>query len=312
MSMKISIIIPTYNRPDLLIKCIKSCLSQTLRPFEIIIGDDSINSDSTGLVEQLIKENKCIEISYYKHWPAKGQIGNVNFLIHKVKGDYVTLIHDDDYLLNNCLDDLSKPMIADVNIDASFGKQYIVDMVGGIDIEKSDNVNKDYYRTAYYSGSVLNSYQSGILQQFPNNAYLIKTDLIQIYNYSTDIDYVGDACDFFFAFNLGMKNLKFHFVNKYTAAYRVGNEKVGSGSQCDAALKSYFIIRDSVVPVGETKKSYNQQLIAKAPVALAQAISRKEKSNGLKIYFSRNHMIHLLSLGGIKRTLMLFKLLLTT
>jgi glycosyltransferase domain-containing protein len=307
--MQISIIIPTYNRPDLLKECINSCLSQSLPPYEIIIGDDSSNDSSKEMIDKIIKENSSIKISYFKHSPSKKQIGNVNFLIDKAKGDYVTLIHDDDFLLDNCISDLAQPMITDPTIDASFGKQYIVDMDGNIDKKISEDLNRGYCRTDSYSGNVLSSYQSGILQQFPNNAYLIKADLIKKYNYSTDVDYVGDGCDFFFSFNLGIKKLKFYFVNKYTAAYRVGNEKVSNNSQVDTALKSYLIISGSAIPVAENEESYHKQLKRFAPIALAQAINRKEKDIALKIYLSNNHFVHLFSLGGLKRSLMLFKLM---
>lgn len=307
--MKISIIIPTCNRPELLRECISSCLSQTLPPYEIIIGDDSSINDSKNIVEQIIKNNNTVKIIYFKHSTPKKQIGNVNFLIDKVKGNYVTLIHDDDYLLENCLSDLSKPMLNDSTIDASFGKQYIVDMTGYIDKKKSEEVNREFYRTATYAGSVLSNYQSAILQQFPNNAFLIKADLIKKYNYSTDFAYVGDACDFFFSFNLGLKKNKFYFVNNYTAAYRVGNDKVSINPQCDTALKSYLFIINSIIPIGESNKSYHKQLKNFAPLALAQAINRKEKKNAFKIFFSKYHFVHLFSLRGVKRSLMFIKLM---
>lgn len=307
--MKISIIIPTYNRPDLLKVCIKSCLSQTLSPYEIIIGDDSSNDESKEIVEQIIEENKSAKISYFKNVPPKKQIGNVNFLIDKAEGDYVTLIHDDDYLLDNCLSDLSKPLLNDSSIDASFGKQYLIDMNDHIDQKVSDNANRDYYRTASYEGTVLSSYDSAILQQFPNNAYVIKADLIKKYKYSTDSEYVGDACDFFFSFNLGLKKLKFYFVNTYTAVYREGNEKISNNLRCDAAIKSYLIIADSVIPDGESNVSYKKQLKRFAPLALSQAINRKEKKHASKIFFSKYHFSSLFSLGGVKRSLMLAKLM---
>jgi glycosyltransferase involved in cell wall biosynthesis len=307
--MKISIIIPTYNRPDLFRECINSCLFQSLLPYEIIIGDDSSNDDTKKMIEQIIKDNPTIKITYFKHLKQKKQIWNLNFLIDKVQGDYVILIHDDDYLLENCLSDLSKPILNNPSIDASFGKQYLVDAAGYIDKKKSDLVNEEYYRTAFYEGSVLTSYQSGILQQFPNNSYLIKADLIKKYPYSTDYEFVGDACDYFFSFNLGLKKLKFHFVNIYTAAYRIGNEKVSNNSRCDAALKGFLFISVSAVPEGECNKSCHKQLKKFAPLALVQAINRKEKRNAFNIFFSQYHFAHLFSLGGAKRSLLFLKLM---
>jgi len=307
--MKISIIIPTYNRPDLFRVCINSCLSQTLLPYEIIIGDDSSNDDTKKMVEQIIKDNASIQITYFKHIQQKKQIGNLNFLIDKAQGDYVTLIHDDDYLLENCLADLSKPLLNDPYIDASYGKQYLVNATGFIDKKESELVNEEYYRTSSYEGSVLSSYQSGILQQFPNNAYLIKVDLIKKYSYSTDSEYVGDACDYFFSFNLGLKNLKFYFVNNYTAAYRIGNEKVSNNTKCDTALKSYLFISASVIPDEESNESYHKQLKKFAPLALVQAINREEKRNAVNIFFSKYHFAYLFSFGGVKRSILFLKLM---
>jgi glycosyltransferase involved in cell wall biosynthesis len=65
--MKISIIIPTYNRPVLFKECLESCINQDLIPFEIIIGDDSSNSETTELVKHYLNNDKQIAINYHKH-----------------------------------------------------------------------------------------------------------------------------------------------------------------------------------------------------------------------------------------------------
>ena len=47
----ISVIIPVYNRPELLCRALDSVLAQTLKPFEIIVVDDG--SDD-GLAPNLV------------------------------------------------------------------------------------------------------------------------------------------------------------------------------------------------------------------------------------------------------------------
>ncbi len=55
--MKVSVIIPTYHRPYLLKETIDSVLAQTVRPYEILIGDDSKNDETADLVQKEI--SKC-------------------------------------------------------------------------------------------------------------------------------------------------------------------------------------------------------------------------------------------------------------
>ena len=80
--MKISICIPTYNRPDLLTLALESCFKQTLLPNEILIGDDSINNETEILINEIIKNNKTnIIIRYFHNKPSLGQFRNVHNLI---------------------------------------------------------------------------------------------------------------------------------------------------------------------------------------------------------------------------------------
>lgn len=50
--MKISVIIPTFNRPEMLIQSLRSLQEQTLREFEILVVDNSADP----AVEQIVKE----------------------------------------------------------------------------------------------------------------------------------------------------------------------------------------------------------------------------------------------------------------
>lgn len=93
--VKVSICIPTYNNVEAFQRCLNSVLSQDFRDFEIIISDDSNNN----LIESLINETNFNEISYsYYHntTPLKSP-NNWNFAIQKAKGEYIKLLHHDDW-----------------------------------------------------------------------------------------------------------------------------------------------------------------------------------------------------------------------
>ncbi len=88
--MKISVIIPSYNRAQVLGRAIQSVLEQTLPPIEIIVVDDG-SSDST---EQLIRESypQCI----YLKQPNRGVSAARNTGIDRASGDWLAFLDSDD------------------------------------------------------------------------------------------------------------------------------------------------------------------------------------------------------------------------
>lgn len=90
----ISVCIPAYKRVNYLKRLLDSLLAQTFYDFEVIVSDDS-NDDS---VENLVTDYKNkFAISYFKNPDALGTPANWNAVISKASGDWIKLIHDDDW-----------------------------------------------------------------------------------------------------------------------------------------------------------------------------------------------------------------------
>ena len=88
--MKISVIIPTFNRIGLLQRAIDSVLSQSLKPYEIIVVDDG-STDGTG---DIIKQKyKSIKIIQQKN---SGVSAARNNGIKHAKGDWIAFLDSDD------------------------------------------------------------------------------------------------------------------------------------------------------------------------------------------------------------------------
>ena len=93
-----SVIIPTYNRENLILNTLNSVLNQKFTSFEIIVVDDG-GQDNT---EQVVKNIGSSKISYYKK--INGERGAArNYGWQMAKGEYVTFLDSDDIFYDNHL-----------------------------------------------------------------------------------------------------------------------------------------------------------------------------------------------------------------
>ena len=91
---KISAIIPTHNRENLIERAIKSVQNQTMKIDEIIVVSDGSTDNTNEIVKQMAKKDKRIKlISYYP-----GHNGNYarNKGIEAATGEYIAFLDDDD------------------------------------------------------------------------------------------------------------------------------------------------------------------------------------------------------------------------
>ncbi|MEB4800909.1 glycosyltransferase family 2 protein [Acinetobacter soli] len=281
----ITIVIPTFNRLDLLKIALESCLNQTYLPFEIIIGDDSNNDETERWINGL--NHQGIKIRYYHHKPSLKQADNVEFIIQKVQTDWMLLLHDDDYLLPDALNDLFLT-VSDINdLDVIFGKQYIINHSGEIDVKGSEKLNKFYRRTKQFELINLDPMEVALKQQLPSNSFLIKTDLAKTTHYNFK-EIAGDAIDFYFCLLLAIKNSKFIFIDKYISCYRITNNSISSNS--NAGYYSYRIVESLKLNNKKHEKYKNKFLYNMAPIAIRDAKKNIGIHEAKRIFFSKYNL----------------------
>ena len=100
--MKISVILPTYNREHTLRRAIDSVFSQTLQPFEFIVIDDG----STDETKKLLKEN--YPTVQYLYQGNEGVSSARNKGIQHSCGDWVAFLDSDDEWMPNKLESQSR------------------------------------------------------------------------------------------------------------------------------------------------------------------------------------------------------------
>lgn len=100
MEPKISVIVPVYNAGKYINRCVDSILAQTFTDFELILVDDGSLDDSLIICKKYVeRDNRVNVVSQTNGGPSKAR----NLGLKMSKGQYITFIDADDYILENYL-----------------------------------------------------------------------------------------------------------------------------------------------------------------------------------------------------------------
>ena len=86
----VSVVVPTFNRVDFVLKAIKSVSNQTFQPLEIILVD---NNSEDNTLEMVAKYFKAVKIIFQK---KQGVSASRNFGIREASGNWVAFLDSDD------------------------------------------------------------------------------------------------------------------------------------------------------------------------------------------------------------------------
>jgi len=97
-SVKVSILIPTYNSEKYIEETIESALVQTYKNFEIIIVDNASNDNTFKIMQEYAKKHDNIKI--FKNEENIGPIKNWMKCISEASGKYGKILWSDDLIKN--------------------------------------------------------------------------------------------------------------------------------------------------------------------------------------------------------------------
>jgi glycosyltransferase involved in cell wall biosynthesis len=103
-NLKVSIILPTYNRAYCVGRTIDAVISQTFTDWELIICDDCSSDETPDIVESYLwRDNR---IRYYRNFRRLGLPRNRNRGINLSFGKLIFFVEDDVVLESDCLEKL--------------------------------------------------------------------------------------------------------------------------------------------------------------------------------------------------------------
>lgn len=120
--MKLSVIIPTCNRPSTLIRAVNSVLSQGIDSIEIIVVDDSSNDATFNALALYVHSG---QLRYFKNVVSRsGPAFSRNFGVNAASGEFVTFLDDDDVYLQGRLANMLELASSGVYVFISSGRFY--------------------------------------------------------------------------------------------------------------------------------------------------------------------------------------------
>jgi hypothetical protein len=169
-------------------------------------------------------------------------------------------------------------------LTVAFGKQYVISAAGEIRQSDSENLNKIFFRTPERIGVQDCAVESALLQQFPNDGFMIRSDVAR-HTLFREYSEVGDATDFDFGIRVALPGASFYFVDDYVSKYRI---TPGSLTSAAATAEYMFPIIQRLHVPNEAKKARDLALRRIAPFYVKKLALNKKRADALKVLFGRH------------------------
>src|ERR1044072_4848830 len=109
-----SVVIPTYNRADFIVKTLRSVLAQTYAHREIIVVDNCSTDNTAELLDPfypaglLAPFGRAGQIHFTQHERNYERSRSRNTGMEAARGDFLTLLDSDDLMYPTCLEDAAR------------------------------------------------------------------------------------------------------------------------------------------------------------------------------------------------------------
>jgi GT2 family glycosyltransferase len=191
----VTIIIPTFNRKKMLIKCIDSVIASDYKKKYIIVSDDASTDGTESAIKKYINKKNFLYIKNTKESLLSITINNA---IRFSKGEYIFILDDDNVLKKNCIS----------NLVLSFNTYKKAGIVGPLALYKS---HKD---TIMHAGTMRSRFMRRAIFIYMNekwagqikegtevddfaNAFMFKKEIInKIGMWDLSVPFVGEDGDF--------------------------------------------------------------------------------------------------------------------
>jgi glycosyltransferase involved in cell wall biosynthesis len=124
----VTIAITTFRRPEFLVEAVASAIAQDFTgQYEIVVLDNDPESESLDFLLERFPELRERSFRFFRNRQNIGMFGNVNRCIPLARGEWLTILHDDDLLKPNFLSTMFEVLHRRPEVDGLMCQQDILD-----------------------------------------------------------------------------------------------------------------------------------------------------------------------------------------
>ncbi len=170
MAARISIVIPTFNRPAKLERALNSCVNQTTAPYEVLVVDNGENPQTKAIYDST-KGKTDLNLRYLRSEKFAHRAA-LKTGIDAATGDWLTLLDDDDFLVPERIENDTR---------------FLKDIHASINLVVHDFIRVDYQNDLIWQHEMahktLGLYEALSIDEFPPQAAVtFRTDSIRVRN----------------------------------------------------------------------------------------------------------------------------------
>jgi glycosyltransferase involved in cell wall biosynthesis len=125
--MKVSVVIPTYNRAAFIVKALQSVLDQTFQDFEIVVVDDGSTDETAEIIRRM--DEPRIRFLRQDH---RGVSAALNTGWRAAQGEYIARLDSDDRWLPTLLQELLAVLEQDSALAVAYARAQAINAEGAL------------------------------------------------------------------------------------------------------------------------------------------------------------------------------------
>lgn len=125
---KISVVIPTHNRADLLPEAVRSVLAQTRNDLELLVVDDGSTDGTAAVVERFAESDARVRL--LRQPGNRGVSAALNRALAEARGEFVGRVDSDDVWLPDFLAVTAAALEADASVGVAYARGEAMDRAG--------------------------------------------------------------------------------------------------------------------------------------------------------------------------------------